>query len=128
MTEAIFGFIDKQIEVDGQLRPYAYKGRVSFLDAKYLGGEGSPTFQINRFLRERLLLRNHPLIRPILNNHQKSRKKNTKHEQVAQLWKYSDEEAKLRGQKYYWHQVKEENDQVLTLGKEEIKYKDFPKN
>jgi CRISPR-associated protein (TIGR03986 family) len=127
MTEAIFGFIDKQIEVDGQLRPYAYKGRVSFLDAKYLGGEGSPYLSDQPFSPRTLASPKPSSYSTYLEQPSKIEKKNTKHGQVAQLWKYSDEEAKLRGQKYYWHQVKEENDQVLTLGKEEIKYKDFPK-
>jgi CRISPR-associated protein (TIGR03986 family) len=126
MTEAIFGFIDKQHEVDGKLRPYAYKGRVSFLDGKYLGDGSSPYLSDQPFSPRTLASPKPSSYSTYLEQPPRIEAKDTKHAEVEQLRKYSHREAKLRGQKFYWHQVKQIDRQISPLGKEDIKYKDFP--
>ena len=120
MTEAIFGFVEKDL-VGKPAKSYAYKGRVSFSDSVYQDDGSSPWLREEAFAPRILASPKPASYTTYLEQPTVLTRNETEHEKVQQLIKYSTPNAKLRGQKFYWHQVKLEGEGVKPLGYDEIK-------
>lgn len=123
MTEAIFGFVEKDKEGKSP-KSYAVKGRVSFSDAEYQAQDGVPLWLRDEAFPPLFLAAPKPasyatyLQQP---ENLSARDVAHKHEYVAALKKYSSADAQLRGQKFYWHHVKKTHGQPVPLEFEDLK-------
>lgn len=122
MTEAIFGFVDKEKEGEPE-KSYAVKGRVFFSDGIYQADGQSPWLKEEAFPPRILASPKPASYATYLEQSENQVQHDTQHENVGQLNKYSTPDAKLRGHKFYWHQVKKEDGSLVPqpLGYDEIK-------
>ena len=121
MTEAIFGFVEKD-KAGKKPKSYAVKGRVSFSDARYEAQENVPLWLHPQAFAPKFLAAPKPAsYTTYLQQPQSQGNAATAHGNVSPLKKYSSGDAQLRGQKFYWHQVKVTGGQVKPLGYDELK-------
>jgi len=121
MTEAIFGFVEKDKEGKSP-KSYAVKGRVSFSDAEYHAQEGVPLWLRDEAFAPLFLAAPKPAsYATYLRQPENKIAHGAVHENVAALKKYSHDDAQLRGQKFYWHHVKKVHGQPISLEYEDLK-------
>jgi len=128
MTEAIFGFVEKD-KVGKKPKSYAVKGRVSFSDALYVPQENVPLWLHTEAFAPKFLAAPKPAsYTTYLQQPHSQGNTATAHGNVSPLKKYSSGDAQLRGQKFYWHQVKVTGSQAEPLGFDELKLLDKKRN
>ena len=128
MTEAIFGFVEKD-KAGKKPKSYAVKGRVSFSDARYEPQESVSLWLHTEAFAPKILAAPKPAsYTTYLQQPQSQGNAATAHGNVSPLKKYSSGDAQLRGQKFYWHQVKVTGGQVKPLGYDELKLLDKKPN
>ena len=128
MTEAIFGFVEKD-KVGKKPKSYAVKGRVSFSDARYEPQESVSLWLHTEAFAPKILAAPKPAsYTTYLQQPQSQGNAATAHGNVSPLKKYSSGDAQLRGQKFYWHQVKVTGGQVKPLGYDDLKLLDKKPN
>lgn len=121
MTEAIFGFVEKDKEGKSP-KSYAVKGRVSFSDAEHQAQDDIPLWLHDEAFPPLFLAAPKPAsYSTYLQQPENLPAHGAVHENVATLKKYSDDDAQLRGQKFYWHHVKEQGNQVVPLDYDDLK-------
>jgi CRISPR-associated protein (TIGR03986 family) len=127
MTEAIFGFVEKDIE-GKPAKSYAYKGRVSFTDGCYQNDGSSPWLKKEAFSPRILASPKPASYTTYLEQPAVRAGAEAQHETVRRLIKYSTQGAKLRGHKFYWHQAKQVEEGVKPLEYEDLRLPESNRN